>query len=302
MANNKYNSLQIENGSSGYSSPGPSGTKGDCGKSAHFSSIPIDSSVIIDRITHNNSLTNNDKCIEDEIFQDGDVIVDLYGDFGILKINDSSVNIETYGNIVYNNYQEDQDNNYHAPTNSNEKSELDLIVNKIPNLYSTNHYVYHYNIDNLSTVAHSKLWNHRWNTTGDERAPAFEINVSDSSLYYMEEEITCKEFVRKICIEEKYCKFVVLFKNGLSYEIPLNALNKNNYKFYIFRGYFDMFPKSVTDSSYGSFNDERNCYAGDTQYKFITGEGKKPKLCDIYFEYSHDGKTYRMNCNVRSSQ
>ena len=303
--------LQIKKGSSGYSAPGPSGTPGDSGKSSHFSSIPLDSSleIVKEHIENNQSLSNNEKCITYEFFEEGDIIIDLYGNLGMI-LSKNPIDVYLYGNIIYNNTQT-EDNAYHAPVN--DESEEATLTFKIDNrgLYPTDGYCLH----NKSMKGTSTLWTHRWkpNGTGTKSpsAPGYMLIPSDQDhITYCGEKTTSLKFINKILSEEKYCKICVLFKNGLSYETPKNRICYNLItetsteeppRVYIFDGYFNMIDIGVSNlSEFKYFSDEQSTEDPDDAYKkfIIGGDSTYPKLCDIYFEYTHESKTYRMNVNV----
>lgn len=303
--------LQIKKGSSGYSAPGPSGTPGDSGKSSHFSSIPLDSSLetIKEHIENNQSLSNNEICIKYEFFEEGDIIIDLYGNLGMI-LSKNPIDVYLYGNIIYNNTQT-EDNIYHAPVNESGEATLTFKIDNQKKLYPTDGYCLH----NKSMKGTSTLWTHRWKPdyagTSSPSAPGYMLTPSNNDVMtYCGEKMSSLEFINKILSEEKYCKICVLFKNGLSYETPKNRIcydlitgtsTKEPPRVYIFDGYFNMIDIEVSKlQKFDSFSEEQSTEDTDGAYKkfIIGGDSTYPKLCDIYFEYTHEGKTYRMNVNV----
>ena len=75
----------------------------------------------------------------------------------------------------------------------------------------------------------------------------------------------------------------------------------NGKEFIIPDGYFNIIDKNLSGiTDYASFEDERNSTDQTDKYKYfiLGGNSTYPKLCDIYFEYSHKGKNYRMSVNV----
>lgn len=297
--------LQIKKGSSGYSAPGPVGVNGDYGTSAHFSSIPIDSSVsteksiVTSRIDNNKSLTDNNNCIIDEEFEVYDIIVDLYGNLGIIT-SKYPATIELYGNIMFNSSTQDS-SIYKAPTDTN--GQAILTFNIVGRNYDQSEMFMVHN-DNQSYVGGtSPLWHHRWQY-GNRNSYGCWLESSNSDIiYYNGEQMTTKSFITKIynTDKEKYFKICVVFKNGLSFEVPMVTFMNQNQRFVISDGYFNMIDKNLSGlTEYSNVNDEYNSQGqGDTYKKFIKGgDSTYPKLCDIYFEYSHEGKAYRLSVNV----
>lgn len=296
--------LQIKKGSSGYSAPGPVGLVGDSGKSSHFSSIPIDSSsniqterdLISTRIMRNQSLTNNEKCIEEEYYEIGDIIIDMYANLGIL-VSKNPVIIEQYGNIMFNGINTQDSSIYKAPINSSGKAELTFsYVNR--GLCSLDGYMLHHS----SMGGESPMFHHRWQSSGLDSAPATTIEASSNDVInYNGTEMSSRSFIMKVLADEIYCKLVVLFKNGLSYELPKDQISRFSTRLNIFDGYFDLININISGlTEYTSFTDEKSPTEQSDKYLgFLFGSSESNlKLCDIYFEYAHEGKIYRMNVNV----
>jgi hypothetical protein len=149
------------------------------------------------------------------------------------------------------------------------------------------------------------MFHHRWQSSDTTEAPVTTIDPSENDhITYNGVEMNSKSFITKILEDEKYCKLVVLFKNGLSYELPKDQLSRFKLRLYVFDGYFNLISTEISDlNEYTSFDDEKSALTQSGQYrKFLLDSNESTKLCDIYFEYTHEGKTYRMNVNVTDTQ
>ena len=280
-------SLELKKGSSGYCAPGPQGFAGGNGKSYHFSSLSIHDSPIdiAERITEEKSLSNNPNCTETEKYSPGDIIIDVYGTIGIITSLKPTTVIES-GKILFNGTSDSQE--YICPTKNGEcKLEFKIAFNSI----SHNGYLKHLSSDSSFDTT-SPLWHHRWGHV--DKSPGFIIRPSDSdSGTFDNYDGTTKEFIDDIINNNHFCKICVLFKSGISYEKVLSSTDDVTVP--VFNGYFNMIGTDISGArSYDEFEnelDDRDETQNSAYSSFITSD---TPLCDIYFEFSYNNKTYRI--------
>lgn len=319
------NNLEFWKGSCGYSAPGSTGFQGRDGNSIHFSSIDTSTNftTIIERILHKKSLTNNTEAITEEKYKVNDYILDTYGNLSVItSITPSTVTKESIGNIAFPPKTQGYTVPVNSSTLSNGKTELQFTINNnspsLPPYANLNENAYMQREHKGHDYTEPKLWRYRYtgnNTYIDPSTAQGYIIIprgyyivpknNDSYLYGYDDDgnlVTyenSKDFVQHIIDTEEYCKIYAILNNGLVIESTPKTSSDG---IFIEKGYIESIDKNLTTLlEYGSFRNELLTDQDTSQQNKIKDTLKSnssKKMCNMYFEYSHNGEIYRMHINV----
>jgi len=292
------NNLEFWKGSSGYSAPGCTGARGEDGNSIHFSSIDasVNDSSISERIEENKCLSDNPNVNSFESYKDQDYILDIYGDLYLLTgIDEHDPELSYTGNIFFH----PEDTRYHAATDSSGNCVLNFETDQDIKYLQNGDYVKHKNSDQSYP---SILWHHRWNDcVYAQNMPCIKISPSthDASLSYYDSSVpyTSEQFISHISEVEVYHKICAVMNNGIVIE---KITSPDDTDMIIELGYANMIDNNLTgnNSPYTSFDNEKKISYKINTYRPMFRSNSNNRICNMYFEYSHENEIYRMKINV----